>query len=139
MTEFMWKTGDMWRDLDHEFSCVSGAITVVTENGTSRVLHMGERWQMRVPLHGAHAMELDCVRQPLATIDVATSCGLVTTSRYGWHATTPLIAVLVGAHGEWASSTEGAALIARQPSAPRHPARNCGAAYCVERDRNADA
>jgi hypothetical protein len=130
----IWQLGQEWRDLRAEVLGLGDAVTVVSRHGTARVLSP-EGWQLRVPLEGGHRMHLDDARQPLATIDVATPCGVHTTDGQGrWHATTRLILVLRGAHPDWLRPGIGRDLLEASLrgdwEAPGHPTQPCGAVYC---------
>lgn len=133
----IWELGEEWRDLSGELFSRDAAATVVSVHGTARILSR-DGWQLRVPLEGGHRMRLDSVRQPLAAIDVATPCGATTQDgQGGWHATTPLILVLHGAHPDWLRAGRGRDLLEialrGRREAPAHPPEPCGAAYCSAR------
>lgn len=124
----LWQLGDMWADLS---SFVEAPVTVVTANGTATLLNAGEGWSCRVPLNGGHTLVGDSTRVPLATIAVATSCGLVIRGDTADSArmTTNVALVIEGLHSDWQK-------LARWPldgtwNVAGHPERPCGAAYCV--------
>lgn len=135
-TLVIWRLRDPWRDLTSELGTASEPVTVVSINGTARI--MAEGWQVRVPLEGGHVMARDLVRHPLARIITATPCGVCTTDgRGGWHATTPLILVLAGEHPRWLRTPAGQEALtsvrARGWQVDGHPDEPCGAAYCPRR------
>ena len=119
--KLLWRHGDVWSDFTDEFR--SQVVTVVTENGTLRVLDIDEGWQQRVPLPGRHSLHLDGNRHELATVAFASPCGIHTTSSaHQWHVSTPVIAVVTGDHPRWTTTPAGLALL-EAPGAQRQMAR----------------
>ena len=130
---FIWTRDQPWRNLTHELS--TETTTVVSFNGTSRVLCPTGEWQTRVPLLGAHTMYGDLQRMPLSEITFASPCGVLAigSSSDDWHVTTPILAVLHGENPEWASSPVGQRYVADLRALPHpdeHPARRCPVTYC---------
>lgn len=130
---FIWTSDQPWRDLTQELAAQT--TTVVSLNGTSRVLCPTGGWQMRVPLPGAHQMRRDLQRLKLFEITFASACGayVIGVGLSDWHATTPLLAVLRGEQHAWASTEEGRITVEtlRGLSEPAgHPSQRCPLPYC---------
>ena len=131
----LWQDGDPWRDLTEDVDA-AGAVTVVSQNGTARLVDTAERLQLRLALEGGHSMLGDAQWQPYRMLKL-TPCGIVIHGDSYWARGTPLRLVLVGVLPRWMDSPHGRAaveaLIARRrPSSPNHPAKPCGAAYCEQ-------
>lgn len=136
----IWTREQPWRSLTHELS--TETTTVVSFNGTSRVLCPTGEWQTRVPLLGAHTMHRDLQRMPLSEITFASPCGVfaIGSSIDDWHVTTPILAVLRGEHPEWAGSPVGQRYLADLRALPHpdeHPAHRCPVTYCNFKDGDA--
>lgn len=132
--EFIWQAGDAWRELTKEVR--SMPVTVVTWNGTSRLIDLAAGWQQRIPLAGGNALSLDRDRQALTAVEFASPCGVRTSNLLRWHVTSRVVAVLDGHHPMWAASDAGQALLTdsgANPQAPGHPAAVCPVHLCVRR------
>jgi hypothetical protein len=136
VVRIVWRNGDEWRNFTPELC--RGVHTIVTINGTSRILDIDNGTQRRVPLTDGHQMAGDGAVQSLGNVHAASPCGVYTTTVSGaWHATTPVVAVLAGDHPAWASGPDGQALLAevseRGHLAPQHPVDSCDLPYCPKR------
>jgi len=139
----LWVRGEPWRELSDELRAT--LVTVVTANGSSRVLALAEGWQQRVPLIDGHHMARDLRRQPLNEIVFASPCGVHTETGLGqgWHLTTPVLAVIAGEDLEWAATPECAALVEAAFADDRgdgrgddtHPQHPCPVPYCTLRQQ----
>ena len=130
----IWRDGDSWRDLSDE-AVNAGQVTVVSENGTARLLDFNTGRQARIPLEGGHRMSLDSTPKDLRwrplVFSQLTPCGLSLWKEMG----SPVRLVLVGLHANWTVSSVGRdvvnAVMARRPrTAPGHSPTRCRAAYC---------
>lgn len=125
--DIIWQTGDTWRGLTDDF-VTAGVVSVLTENGTVRLVDFHQERQCRVP--GTHAMAGDLMWQPL-TSALATPCGLYTeTSAGAWHCTTRISVAVTGAHAGLATGPLGQHALTHAWSAPEHADRRCITPYC---------
>jgi hypothetical protein len=124
MTGVVWQSGDDWRVLSLELVS-TGAVTVMSVNGTCRLLDLNSNRQCRIPT--AHKMLGD-----LAGV-IATPCGLVTSTGDpgGYHTTTPMRLAVTGLDPDLASSAAGRAALAAPWAAPRHGPDPCSTPYCA--------
>lgn len=131
MPELIWSNGDKWRSLTADITAAGGTITVLTENGTIRLINIDNGWQKRIP-GPSREMRKDNITFDLSSFD-ATPCGMRTNSMDGsWHLTTPMLAVIKGEQVEFAQ--EIFVMMGKNNKvhyAPGHPSERCACAlYC---------
>lgn len=130
----LWKLGDPWRDLQPEIVGAVELIAAVSEHGSIRLLDVANQVQIRMPGPHRGALPNDLYGVDLASVAVATPCGIVTwgRGRTSWGATTRLRALLAGPLVEITAAIDLPQLPESQ-WAVGHPDGTCGAAYCVNR------
>lgn len=127
----IWANGDNWESLTEQ-TVTAQQITIMSENGTVRLIDLTNERQCRIPTF--HQMANDHHWQELATIDI-TPCGAMTfTGRmFGEHWTTRIKLVAAGHHPDLATTPEGKTALAADWESPGHPDEPCVAAYCPHR------
>lgn len=123
----LWQQGDRWADFAE---LLRAPATVVTASGTTRLLDVAAGWTTRLPYSAIDRLPYDGHRVPIASVPVATACGLrIDGPAPCW--TTEVALVIADLIPEWAST---AGVVWPPPgnwSAVGHPERPCGAVHCV--------
>lgn len=133
----IWQVGNPWRDLTAELIATEGPLTVVTAHLTVHILHLCDRWQLRIPSPLSQQLRGDDERSELVEIVSATPCGIHTTGSHAdsWRKTTPLFTVL----GPNALGSDLARALRWQDADPiderawlrGHPTEPCRALHCA--------
>lgn len=124
----IWRTGDAWRRLECDLY-VAGTATVLTRNGSVRLLDLRRHRQVRIPAE--HHMLGDHQWHDLSGLE-ATPCGIHTTTSDGrWHITTRIHLLVAGLDADLAATIEGRAALTDDWSAPDHGPDRCVTPYCV--------
>lgn len=129
----LWRLGDPWRDLLPEIASSSETIQVVSGQGSVRHVNVLNRWQLRVAGPGGAFIRGDGIMTDLASVSVATPCGIITWGHGpdSWSASTVLLLVATDIPDNWTEIKKGLQVADYHATFASHPPHDCGARLCL--------